>query len=153
MKWPVPVIPIIFLLLFSLPIFAQAQSDRADILKTIDRLFTGMRTSDSALVHSAFAANAVLQTVTDAADGSASAGGDRLEDFLLAVAKSKKESWDEKISDPQVHIDGNLAAVWAGYTFLLGGKLHHVGIDSFQLVKERDGWRIVYLIDTQKKSR
>lgn len=142
---------LILALLIVAPLFLRAQSkDEAEIKSTISRLFEGMRKSDSAMVRSAFSAGAILQTVKDDKAGFSTASGDRLDDFLKAVAKPKTQNWDEQISGAKINIDGNLASVWAPYTFRLGGKLHHCGIDSFQLVKGKDGWRIVYLIDTQK---
>src|SRR5215475_13664923 len=36
---------------------------------------------------------------------------------------------EERIHDPQVRIDDDIAIIWAPYEFYLDGKLHHCGTD------------------------
>ncbi len=43
-------------------------------------------------------------------------------------------SLEEKIYDPLVRIDDNIAMVWARYEFLIDGKLDHWGTDIINLV-------------------
>jgi hypothetical protein len=50
-----------------------------------------------------------------------------------------------------VLIDGNLASVWTDYKFYIGEKFSHCGVNSFQLFKGDDGWKIIYIIDTRRK--
>ncbi|HUH33176.1 MAG TPA: hypothetical protein VLZ28_04430, partial [Daejeonella sp.] len=56
-----------------------------------------------------------------------------------------------RITFDQVLIDDNLASVWTSYQFYIGDKFSHCGVNSFQLVKGKEGWKIVYLIDTRRK--
>jgi hypothetical protein len=44
-----------------------------------------------------------------------------------------------------------MATVWTPYTFYYKGQYSHKGINSFQLVKLKEGWKIQYLIDTRYK--
>ena len=48
----------------------------------------------------------------------------------------------ERLWDPTVLIDGNVALVWARYDFWLDGKLSHGGTDVVTLLRMSDGWRI-----------
>jgi len=51
----------------------------------------------------------------------------------------------------KILIDSQLASVWTDYKFYIGDKFSHCGVNSFQLVKLNDGWKIVYIIDTRRK--
>ncbi|HTH68287.1 MAG TPA: nuclear transport factor 2 family protein [Rhodanobacter sp.] len=70
--------------------------------------------------------------------------------YLEALGKHK-EVFRERIWEAQVMVQGNLAQVWAPYDFHLDGKLSHCGIDSFSLVRNADGWRVVGVSYTVQK--
>ena len=44
-----------------------------------------------------------------------------------------------------------MAHVWAPYEFWYNGEFSHCGVNSFQLFKEEDTWKIIYLIDSRRK--
>jgi hypothetical protein len=50
-----------------------------------------------------------------------------------------------------VELDGPLASVWVEYSFYLGNKFLHCGIDAFQIARDGDAWRIVALMDTRRR--
>ena len=57
---------------------------------------------------------------------------------------------DERIHDPLVRVDHDLAVVWAPFEFRINGKLDHCGTDLFSLV--HDGkWLIASLSATLRK--
>jgi aryl carrier-like protein len=70
--------------------------------------------------------------------------------YLDALGKHK-EAFRERIRDAQVTVQDNLAQVWAPYDFHVDGKLSHCGIDSFSLVRNADGWRVVGVSYTVQK--
>lgn len=134
----------VILLVFSSFCFGQQNQD---IEKPVRNLFLGMKNADPELVKTAFADNAVLQTVTK--DGSVKS--DSIEEFIGTVSKFKQGDLDERIMIEAVHTDGNLASVFTPYSFYLKGKLSHCGANSFQLVKQNNEWKIQYIIDTRRK--
>ncbi|PRB01203.1 hypothetical protein CQ046_16265 [Chryseobacterium sp. MYb7] len=131
-------------LLISISAFGQQNKD---IEKSIRNLFLGMKNADSELVKSAFAENAVLQTITK--DGTVKS--DNIQEFVASVSKFSKGDLDERIIVEAVHTDGNLASVFTPYSFYLKGKLSHCGANSFQLIKQNNEWKIQYIIDTRRK--
>jgi len=135
---------ILFLVLISISCFGQQNKD---IEKPIRNLFLGMKNADSELVKSAFAENAVLQTITK--EGTVKS--DSIQDFVASVSKFSKGDLDERIVVDAVHTDGDLASVFTPYTFYFKGKLSHCGANSFQLVKQNNEWKIQYIIDTRRK--
>jgi hypothetical protein len=58
---------------------------------------------------------------------------------------------DERIHDPLVRIDNDLAVVWAPFEFRIEGKLDHCGTDSFSLVHNNGKWLIASLSATLRK--
>ncbi|MFC4164077.1 nuclear transport factor 2 family protein [Epilithonimonas zeae] len=137
-----------FLLLSILPIFGFSQTSEEDLVKsTVNQLFNGMKTSDSVLIRKSFSKNAVLQTITKAGE----VKNENINDFVLSISKAEKQSLDERIIFSNILIDGNLASVWTPYEFYYKGNFSHCGVNSFQLVKLNNEWKIQYIIDTRRK--
>ena len=136
------------LLTFTAPAFCQ--TDKDDIKKTITTLFDGMRKGDSAMVRSTFAKGIVFQGVA-AKDGDNMVESESADGFVKAVGTPHKEMWDERITWGDIKVDGPLASVWTPYKFYLGAAFSHCGLDYYQLLKTKAGWKIIYLIDTRRK--
>jgi len=64
---------------------------------------------------------------------------------LIARFAPGPEKFEERLTDPAIEIDGDIAMVWSPYTFLIDGKVHHCGVDHFSLVRENGGWKIASL--------
>jgi reactive intermediate/imine deaminase len=132
------------------PACAQAPDDRAAVLRVVTQLFDGMRAGDSAMVRSTFHPDAQLATAI-VRQGNAIVEIDTLESFIRAVGTPHAEVWDERLSNTSVQVDGTLASVWTDYSFYLGEKFSHCGVDAFQLAKSGGEWRIVALADTRRR--
>jgi len=63
------------------------------------------------------------------------------QEFLDGLAKSEGD-WLERMWDPEVRIQGDLATVWTPYDFHLDGEFSHCGIDAFDLMKIDGTWKI-----------
>lgn len=121
-------------------------------MEPINRLFDGMHQSDSAMAHNAFAKEVTLSTVTEDKSGAPVLRSSSLQNFLQAIGKPHPEVWSEMIWDPEVRVDGNFAQVWVKYAFYAGKTFSHCGVDSFHLVKDKEGhWKIFHLADTRHK--
>lgn len=140
-----------FLLMFFSWTASAQLAEENEIKKVIDQLFTGMRSSDTALLAHAFAPGAILQTIIQKKDGSTVVRTDEVSGFISSIGKPHKEIYDERISYGNIEIDANLAAVWTPYQFFVGTTFSHCGVNSFQLVKLDGKWKIQYLIDTRRK--
>lgn len=71
--------------------------------------------------------------------------------FAERVAKPGTTHIEERIHDPLVRIDNDLAMVWAPFEFLIDGKVDHCGTDLFNLVREDGKWLIAGVADTGRK--
>ena len=142
----------IFLTFAMLSFTTKAQTAVDSIKITISKLFDGMKNSDAALLKTAFADSAILQTISNNKEGKIIIENDRVDDFAGIISKMQKGDADERIIYDVIKIDGPLAIVWAPYKFYYKGVFSHCGVDSFQLVKINGEWKIQYLIDTRKKT-
>jgi hypothetical protein len=73
------------------------------------------------------------------------------EDFADRLGKPGTTSIQERIYDPLVRIDHDLALVWAPFDFLVDGKVDHCGTDLFNLVRTDGQWVIASVADTGRK--
>jgi hypothetical protein len=71
--------------------------------------------------------------------------------FAERVGKPGKTQIEERIHDPLVKIDNDLAMVWAQFEFLSDGKVDHCGTDLFNLVRVDGKWLIASVADTGRK--
>lgn len=132
------------------PVTASAQSaDEKAVLATVQRMFDGMRAADSTMVRSVFAVGARFAAI-DARNGPAALKFDPVDGWLSGIAKSARR-WDEQVYDVQVRVDGDMAQVWAPYTFYLDQKVRHCGVDAMELLKDATGWKVTQLSDTQRR--
>ena len=136
-------------LLLLTPAASRAQSDTAQVMAVVRRLFAGMRASDSAMARSTMS-SVVRFAEVNTRTTPARIETDSVTEWLGGVAHSNHR-WDEQIYDVQVRVDGDLAQVWAPYTFYLDRKLSHCGIDAFELLKDAGGWKITQLSDTRRR--
>jgi hypothetical protein len=71
--------------------------------------------------------------------------------FGASIARAPAgDVWNERIYDPEVRIDGNVAQVWAYYTFHRNTTFNHCGVDAFMLVKVGTTWKITQLADSRR---
>ena len=135
-----------------LPVPAHAQTDdEAAVRAVVDRLFDAMRAADSAGVRAVLHPKTRLTSVAESDGQPAIEVLDSMDGFINAVGTPHEETWDERIWDVEVRIDGRLATVWANYAFYLGDRLSHCGVDAFQLFKDVDGWKIFEIADTRRR--
>ena len=145
-----PLLLLCFLVAAGLPRVAAAQSgDRESILATVQKVFDAMRTRDTALLSQAFDSTARLVGVSNR--GTPSVSLTAPSQFGAAIARAPAgDVWNERIYDPEVRIDGNVAQVWAYYTFHRNAAFSHCGVDAFMLVKVGSTWKITQLADSRR---
>jgi len=129
---------------------ARAQSaEEQEVLKPIRRLFDGMRKADSAMVRSAFHPDVSFMS-TGVRDGQTVVRKEALDGFVQMVGTPRPEMIDERVWNEKVLVDGPLASVWMDYALFIGPRFSHCGVDTFQLAKISDGWKIIAIADTRR---
>jgi uncharacterized protein (TIGR02246 family) len=147
----------LFLAVFTAPARARAQgNEEAAVRAVIDRMFDAMRRGDGPALASVFHPDARLQSVgVSRQTGQPELENDSIASFVRAVGTPHTGVWDERISDVQIRIDGNLASAWMNYTFYLvtngADRLSHCGVDAFHLFKGAEGWKVIQVTDTRRR--
>ncbi|MDE0558747.1 nuclear transport factor 2 family protein [Algoriphagus sp. NF] len=130
---------------------AMAQTPEMEVQKVIEQLFDAMRTKDGVAAGAVFLETAPMQTVVAGENGS-TLGSNSVADFVNRIATTPEDvNLDERILDYQIKVDGDLAAAWTPYEFYVNDQFSHCGVNSFQLVRTAEGWKISYIIDTRRK--
>ena len=140
----------ISLLFLSSTLSAQKNQEKPAIKQVIQNMFLAMQTGDTTLFRSCFAPTVIFQTIVTK-DNLTKVKTEDFEAFLTSLTKYPQGALDERIKFKSVQEDGTLAIAWTPYQFYYQGKFSHQGVNSFQLVKLGDTWKIQYLIDTRRK--
>jgi len=120
-------------------------AEKEAVKNVIKQTFKAMITVDTVLLKSCFAPGAIMHVVQNQKD-SVVVRTSKVSDFVASIGKQQPGSLDERSFDEIIYIDRELASAWAPYTFHRNGQFSHKGIDSFQFVKLKEGWKIQYLI-------
>lgn len=128
----------------------NTSQDSIAVAKVIKDMFTAMKTSDTNLLKTCFSSNAVFQTIVTK-NGLTEVKNELVQNFINSIGKQVPGSLDERITIGSLLIDATLASVWTPYQFYFKGQYSHQGVNSFQLVRHNEGWKIQYLIDTRRK--
>lgn len=121
-----------------------------EVKQVINNMFQAMKQADTVLLKTCFADGAIFQTILNKPDGPAIKGSS-VNDFIQSVGKQQPNVLDERIEFGGIQIEPLMATVWTPYSFFLKGNFSHKGVNSFQLVKFKEGWKIQYIIDTRYK--
>ena len=139
---------------FATGLTAGAQQTSTDdneqiaVKAVIQKMFTAMKTSDTNLLKTCFSPTAVFQTVVSKYK-EVVVKDETVQNFMNSIGKQPAGAIDERIVFETVKTDKDLAIVWTPYEFYYKDKYSHNGVNSFQLVKLKEGWKIQYLIDTR----
>jgi hypothetical protein len=129
----------------STTISLNSDAEKEAVKNVIKQTFKAMITVDTVLLKSCFAPGAIMHVVQNQKD-SVVVRTSKVSDFVASIGKQQPGALDERSFDEIIYIDRELASAWAPYTFHRNGQFSHKGIDSFQFVKLKEGWKIQYLI-------
>jgi len=129
---------------------AGQQADAEQVLAVVRQLFDAMRTKDTVALRGTLQAEARLMSAGRDQAGNPVVRADPIDGFIQSVGSATRHL-DEKIWDPEIRIDGNLATVWTWYAFYVDGTFSHCGVDAFQLARTADGWKIIQIADTRRR--
>ncbi|MEP0546133.1 MAG: nuclear transport factor 2 family protein [Rhodothermales bacterium] len=135
-----------------LPTAAHAQTpEAAAVMAPIHRLFDGMRAADTTMMRSAFHDGSTLLSVGLDREGTVTVRETPIDQFMTGVAQPHDEVYDERLGEPEIRIDGDLATVWVPYGFYLGDTFSHCGVNAFQLARLHGDWVIIHTADSRRR--
>lgn len=133
-------VPILFA---AVRLFAAEASEEKAVLAVVQRFFDALAARDADAMRAVLTPEGRSYSVRES--GAVSGVGHA---ELAARLPGGKEKLLERMRNPRVSVRGGIAAVWTEYDFHREGKFSHCGVDSFNLVKMPEGWRIAGLIYT-----
>jgi hypothetical protein len=117
-------------------------SAEAAVMAPINAMFAGLEARNGAAILAQTRPEGGAMAVAEKPDGTRAIRHLSWADFAGGI-KPGPEHYQEKLLDPAVEIDGNIAMVWSRYVFTIDGKPHHCGVDHFDLVRENGAWKIL----------
>jgi len=125
----------------------EAQTKEAQaVMVPITAMFDGMAKRDAAAIKKPLLPGGSMVLMRDGKPTQMT-----FDAFADLVGKPGKTQIEERIHDPLVRIDNDLAVVWAPFEFLVDGKVDHCGTDLFNLVRADGKWLIASVADTGRK--
>jgi len=123
-----------------------AADQEAQVLEPVQHFFDAFGKQDKAGMLAVVAPHVEITSVQQGALHRMS-----MDQLAEAIAKHRGGPIAEHIYQPVVHIDHDLAVVWAPYRFMAQGRVHHCGTDVFTLAKLDRRWVIVGVSDNERK--
>jgi hypothetical protein len=140
-----------FVLLFIFLGF-HSNAQKQEVQKCIETFFEGFHQKDSIKMKLVCSDKIILQSISENPLKGNKLSDETAKEFYKSIASIPASmKFQEKILSYNIQIDGSMAHVWALYEFYLNDKLSHTGVNTFTLFKEKDSWKIIYLIDTRRK--
>jgi Putative lumazine-binding len=116
------------------------------VLAPVNAMFDGMAKRDAAAIKEPTLPGGTMVLMRDGKPTQMT-----FEDFANRVGKPGTTKIEERIHDPLIRIDNDLAVVWAPFEFMVDGKVDHCGTDLFNLVRKDGKWLIASVADTGRK--
>jgi hypothetical protein len=124
------------------PRSAEGPDARA-VQANIEALFAAFESGDAAAVLRQVYPDGRVTTSSRRADGTTALRQQSWAQF--AVRFTPQRAFQERIANPVVQIDQDIAVVWAPFVVRVGGKVSNCGIDHFDLVRESGTWKVMNL--------
>jgi len=127
--------------------FAQPTEEQA-VLAPIHAMFEGMSKRDAAVIKAPTLPGGTMVLMRNGKPVQMT-----FDAFAERVGKPGTTQIEERIHNPLIRVDNDLAVVWAPFDFLIDGKIDHCGTDLFNLVRVDGRWMIAGVADTGSKTR
>jgi len=118
-------------------------ADTKAILATIDALFAAFESGDAAVMLRHVYPDGRVTASGRRGDGTTTLRPQSWTQF--AERLTPQRAFQERIANPVVHVDQDIALVWAPFVVRTGGKVSNCGIDHFDLVRDSGAWKVMNL--------
>jgi len=147
-------------LLFCVYAFAKAcpaqnvlTSEQQEVKGIITDFFEGFHKQDTTIMRRVVHESVMMQSIgKSSATSEITLSTQDFSAFLESICSLPSDmDFEERITDYEIRMDGEMANVWTPYSFYINGDLSHCGTNSFQLFKKEGVWKIFYIVDTRQK--
>ena len=146
-------LPLFFIFgLMNLVALAQTEEE-IQVKQNIIEFFDAFHAKDSIAMKKMVYPSILLQTIGVNNEGKSVLKTENFDDLVKSIISiPDSTNFQERIKSYSIQTDGNMANAWTPYEFWINNEFHHCGVNSFQLFREENKWKIIYLIDTRRKS-
>ncbi|MBR0551369.1 nuclear transport factor 2 family protein [Stakelama marina] len=123
--------------------------DVAAVMQPIDAMFAGLAAHDAAAIRAQVRPEGGATVAIEKPDGTKQIRHLGWDEFTAGI-KPGPEKYEERLINPAVEVDGDIAMVWGNYVFLVDGKVQHCGVDHFDLVRENGAWKVLNVTWSQR---
>ena len=116
-------------------------TEEAGVMVPIDAFFAALAARDGKAILAQVRPDGGATVVEEKSDVTRSVRRTSWTEFAAAL-KPGPERYAERLTDPAVDIDGDIAMVWSPYVFTIDGKVAHCGTDHFDMVRDAGRWKI-----------
>jgi len=129
--------------------YIEKPTPQQEAAAVADNLFAAMQAKNADAIRALFITEGQLVAVDKPRNGEGISKTRTFtaDAFAKMIAEGKGE-YIEKMPEKEVKINGDFALVVGRYTFYVGDKFSHCGVNSFQMVKTETGWRIANAAST-----
>ena len=127
-------------------------AQKKEVQEVIDNFFVAFHQKDTIKLKLVCSDQLILQSITESTTKGNKLSDESVKEFYKSISAIPSDvKFKEKILSYNIQTDGSMAHVWAPYEFYINDKLSHSGVNTFTLFKEKENWKIIYLIDTRRK--
>lgn len=139
-------------LLFFVGITSYSQPSKDSATTMIEEFFKAFHEQDSVKLKSFAFKEVQIKSIGKIESGEIVVNTDNYENFVSSISSIPAEvNFEERLGNLTVNTDGYLANVWMPYEFYINGDFSHCGVNNFQLISTKKGWKIFSIVDTRKK--
>jgi hypothetical protein len=116
------------------------EKEVAEVLAATYQILEAINTKNPDLARPVLLEDAVFYSIRESR-GKQVVGTETAKKFLSGLKKGR-DKYVERMWNPQVSLQGDVATVRAPYDFHVNGNFSHCGTDLFNLIKTAEGWKI-----------
>ena len=118
---------IVLLISFCLTLILNAQQSETENVKaTIVEFFEAFHKQDTIALKSMVTDKIILQSISKNQEGKTVLRQDEFDKFVKSIASIPKDrTFEEKLLDFSIQVDGNMANAWTPYEFWFNGNFSH----------------------------
>jgi len=120
--------------------FLAAQSEERIVLSVVQRFFDADAAKDPEAAREVMIPEGRFFSVR-VENGKKVVRSFTIQEYLDGLP-SREEDLLERMWEPKVMIHQDIAVVWTRYDFYRDGRFSNCGVDSFDLIKTSEGWKI-----------
>ncbi len=134
----------IFIISLSTFVFANKTADEKSAAEVPDKLFAAMKAKKPDVIKSLFIEGGHLVAIQKprSGNGDSSIRNFTIDGFAKMFSQPGGPELIEKMPEKDVRIEGDMAVVAGRYTFYVGKKLSHCGMNTFNLARVNGTWKI-----------